>query len=366
MNEASRRAKLLIVNDNPDDLEAVIDMLGHDYSVIASKESDKGLVMARRVPRPDLIILSVNHHIDAGFNLCCALKAERDTATIPIIFLLDSSDPELQIRALQSGAIDSISKPYRPEIIQLKLANHITLRQRLLQQEAKVTHKQKELQLTQDITLKLIAELAEASSQGHNGHLLRVEAYMRLLLEELLRDPYYANQLNPTMVDQMIKSAALHDIGKAMISDAILHKQGVLSQDEFNEVKRHPEYGRYLLSHAVDALGENSFLRHAEELAYNHHERWDGSGYPAGLKGDEIPFSGRLMAIIDVYDALIAIRPYKRPFSHREAVMIIRSGSGTHFDPDLVQAFIAVSEEFRLAALNYADHDDEREALTRD
>ena len=195
------------------------------------------------------------------------------------------------------------------------------------------------------------------------GHIKRTQNYVRLLARKLLDYPRFRDALTPEAIDLIYKSAPLHDIGKVGVPDNILLKPGKLTDEEFDEMKKHALYGRDAIAASEKRLGSTSFLRHAKEIAESHHEKWDGSGYPHRTKGDDIPVSGRLMAIADVYDALISRRCYKPPFPHEKAAGIIAEGSGCHFDPDMVDAFLAIQEDFRRTAIEFADSEEERQAL---
>jgi len=220
-----------------------------------------------------------------------------------------------------------------------------------------------ELERTQEATIESLATLAEYRDPETGGHIKRTKNYVRLLGEKLKDHPRFRDVLDDKAVKSLYRSAPLHDIGKVGVQDHILLKPGKLSDEEFEEMKKHTTYGRDTLRVASKSLGDSSFLRYATEIAYTHQEKWDGSGYPQGLRGEDIPVSGRLMAVADVYDALISRRVYKPPFPHSQAVGIITQGKGAHFDPDIVEAFLELAEKFREVALTFADFDEERETL---
>jgi adenylate cyclase len=230
-------------------------------------------------------------------------------------------------------------------------------------EEQKVKERTKELLLTQETTIESIANLVEYRDPETGGHIQRTQHYVRLLAEQLKDHPRFRDYLDDVTIGLLYKSASLHDIGKVGVPDHILLKPGKLTELEWEEMKKHPIYGSLTLRASEKKLGENSFLRLSSEIAYTHQEKWDGSGYPQGLKGEEIPIAGRLMALADVYDALVSRRSYKKPVSHEEAVAIIREGKGKHFDPDVVEAFLAVEDEFLKIGLEFADSEEEREIL---
>lgn len=211
------------------------------------------------------------------------------------------------------------------------------------------------LQKTQDITILSLASLAETRDNETGAHILRTQHYVKALATALRDHPKFSDVLDDESIEQLYKSAPLHDIGKVGIPDAILLKPGRHTAEEFEIMKTHAELGAESLRQAEVELGECSFLRFAREIAETHHEKWDGSGYPKGLKGDDIPMSGRLMAVADVYDALISKRVYKPAFEHSEAISIIKDACGAHFDPDIVDAFLKIEDEVKLIAARYSD-----------
>ena len=214
----------------------------------------------------------------------------------------------------------------------------------------------RELARTRDVTILSLASLAETRDNETGAHILRTQRYVRALAEQLKTHPRFADQLDAESIDLLYKSAPLHDVGKVGIPDEILLKPGKHTDEEFEIMKTHAQLGADALAVAENELGTNSFLRYAREIAVSHHEKWDGSGYPNGLKGDAIPMSGRLMAVADVYDALISKRVYKPAFSHDKAMGIIREGKGAHFDPDIVEALDQVEAEFQAIAAQFKDH----------
>ena len=219
----------------------------------------------------------------------------------------------------------------------------------------RIRERTNELNLTRDATILTLASLAETRDNETGAHILRTQRYVKALAEHLRFHPRFAGELDDETIDLLYKSAPLHDIGKVGIPDAILLKPGKLTEEEFSVMKRHPKIGAEALKIAEKELGSNSFLRLGREISLTHHEKWDGSGYPAGLRGDEIPVSGRLMAVADVYDALISKRVYKRAFSHEKAIEIICEGRGRHFDPDVVDAVKAIEDMFREIAQKFSD-----------
>ena len=222
-------------------------------------------------------------------------------------------------------------------------------------EEQRAKERTRELVMVQEATIESMSSLVETRDPETGGHIKRTQNYIRLLVESLKKRPRFRDFLDEESIDLLCKSAPLHDIGKVGVSDRILLKPGKLTDQEFDEMKKHTVYGRDALFSAEKKLGTISFLRWAREIAYTHHEKWNGSGYPEGLRGEQIPLAGRLMALADSYDALTSNRVYKAPLSHEKAVHIITEEKGSHFDPEIVEAFLEAKENFRQIALKYAD-----------
>ncbi|MGE5422565.1 MAG: HD-GYP domain-containing protein, partial [Ignavibacteriales bacterium] len=233
--------------------------------------------------------------------------------------------------------------------------NHLELKAYRDKLEEMVQEKTSELLLTRDVTIETLGYLAEFRHSETGHHIKRTMNYVRFLAEKLKDHPDFKDALSEEIIEHLWKSSPLHDIGKVGVPDNILMKPGRFTPEEFKEMQKHSILGRNALAYSIDRLGPNSFLGIAQEMAYTHHEKWDGTGYPQGLKGTEIPVSGRLMAVADVYDALISTRVYKAALSHRDAVNIIRDSSGTSFDPEIVKVFLQYEQEFHRIALEYSD-----------
>jgi response regulator RpfG family c-di-GMP phosphodiesterase len=259
-----------------------------------------------------------------------------------------------EIGVLKNEFINMVHRITEAEAMNQKYREHL---------EELVDERTKELTLTQEATILSMASLAETRDPETGGHIKRTQNYIKILATQLQTHPKYSKSLTDENVDLIYKSAPLHDIGKVGVPDNILLKPDKLSPDEFETMKLHTVHGRDALLAAEEKLGSNSFLRFAREIAYTHQEKWDGSGYPQGLKGEDIPVSGRLMAVADVYDALVSRRVYKAPFSHDKAMNIIKQGKGSHFDPNMVDAFLILESKIKSIAYDLADSDEERIAL---
>ncbi|KHK03708.1 response regulator [Desulfovibrio sp. TomC] len=362
-------ALVLVVDDLETNIDILVETLGDAYDVAVAMDGPSALELAA-AQRPDLILLDIMMPGMDGYEVCRRLAADPATADIPVIFLTAMTDVADKARGFASGAVDYVTKPFEPLEVQARVRTHLALtqaRRELARQneilESKVLERTRELAVTQEAIIEAMAGLAEYRDPETGGHIKRTKNYMRLLAATLRDHPRFCRFLTDETITLLYKSAPLHDIGKVGVRDDILLKPGQLTEAELTVMRRHPIYGREAIQAASLKLGPNSFLELAEEIAYTHQERYDGSGYPQGLAGEAIPISGRLMALADVYDALISRRVYKKPFTHAQAVAIILEGRGTHFDPDMVDAFMTVQEAMRQIALDFADHDDERQAL---
>ena len=298
-----------------------------------------------------------------GFELCRRMKADKRTADIPVIFITALGQPHDEARGFEIGAVDYINKPISPPLVLARVQTHWALRRSRLELERQndwleeaVALRTRELETTQDITIRALASLAETRDDDTGAHILRTQHFVRRLAEELRSDPAVRRRTDDRAIDLMFKSAPLHDIGKVGVPDHILLKPGKLTAEEFEVMKTHVELGRKSLASAIAETGASTdFLQYAIEIIRAHHEKWDGSGYPKGLSGEEIPLSARIMAVADVYDALTTRRIYKPAFAHEVAAQIILEGRGRRFDPRIVDAFSRCFLDFRRIADAYAD-----------
>jgi putative two-component system response regulator len=354
---------VLIVDDAPDNLMLMNELLQDRYEIKLANSGRTALRIAGQAPLPDLILLDVMMPEMDGYTVCRQLKTNPDTAEIPIIFLTAKNQAEDEQRGFQEGAVDYISKPINPVTLQSRVSTHLQLkasREMLKDQnkylEYRVEERTRELVQMQDAIILAMASLAEMRDNETGFHIHRTQHYVAALARQLQTHPRFAAELTDENIELLHKSAALHDIGKVGVPDHILLKPDKLTAEEFEIMKLHTVYGRDTILEVEKHLGtSNTFLRYAREIAYSHQEKWDGSGYPEGRIGDAIPLSARLMAVADVYDALISKRVYKDAMSHAAAVEIVREGRGTHFDPDVVDAMLAITEEFQAIAVQYRD-----------
>ena len=358
-------ATVLVVDDTPDNLSLMGGLLRDHYHVKVANQGEKALKIAQGEQPPDLILLDIMMPGMDGYEVCRRLKANLHTRDIPVIFLTARADMEDERQGLALGAVDYITKPISPPILLARVATHLALkasadflRDKSAYLEREVALRTLEVQAIQDVTIMAMTSLAETRNNETGNHIRRTQLYVKALAEHLRDHPRFAHVLTDRMVDLLYKSAPLHDIGKIGIPDAILLKPGKLTVEEFEIMKTHTTLGRNAIEEAERRLGMRvAFLSVSKEIAYSHQEKWDGSGYPEGLKGDAIPVSARLMAVADVYDALISKRVYKPAFPHEQACATIVKGRGTHFDPDMVDAFVAIAQDFLHISQRYPDPD---------
>lgn len=363
----SKRSTILIVDDTPANVSLLNHILKDSYRTKIATNGEKALALANSELPPDLILLDIMMPGMDGYEVCERLKADEATADIPIVFLTAKVAVEDETRGLALGAVDYITKPISPPIVIERVKNHLLLKEArdvLKEQnhvlEAKVKERTKKLGELQDVAMEAMGALAESRDPETGNHIRRTQFYVQILAEKLKDHARFSDYLTPERITLLFKAAPLHDIGKVGIPDAILLKPGKLTDEEFETMKLHTVIGRDAIAAAERKLSEPSdFLSTAKEIALSHQEKWNGSGYPEALAGDDIPISARLMAIADVYDALISRRVYKPPFPHKKAIAIMTEGRGSHFDPDMLDAFLDISEECRAVAEKYADAEED-------
>ncbi len=354
---------ILLVDDNTANLQVLREALdGRGYKLLVAKNGPSALSIVQKAS-PDLILLDIMMPGMDGYEVCTKLKQSPQTKDIPVIFITAMTDQQDEAKGLALGAVDYITKPINPQLVGARVANQLELKRHRDHLEEMVKRRTRELELTQAILIEGLATLAECRDPETGGHIKRTQNYVKALALKLKDHERFREKLSDETVELLYLSAPLHDVGKVGVRDDILLKQGKLTDQEFEEMKKHTTVGHQTLQLIERKLGQSTFLQCARQIAHTHQEKWDGTGYPQGLAGDEIPVAGRLMALADVYDALISKRVYKPPMSHEEAAAIILKGKGAHFDPDVVDAFVALGDTFRNIALAYADYDEEREAL---
>jgi putative two-component system response regulator len=365
MDSITEKATILVIDDTPDNLSLVSALLKDIYKVKVANHGEKGFKIATSENPPDLILLDVMMPDIDGYQVCRQLKANAATCDIPVIFLTAKSEEDEEQKGLELGAVDYITKPISPSIVLARIKTQLQLKaaadflkDKAAYLEEEVVKRTQEVMAIQDVTILAMASLAETRDSDTGNHIRRTQHYVKVLAEKLKPNPRFTAYLTDNNINTLFKSAPLHDIGKVGIPDCILLKPGRFEAHEMEIMKTHTTLGRDAIQQAENALGiAVEFLTIAKEIALCHQEKWDGSGYPEGLSGDNIPVSARLMAVADVYDALVSRRVYKEGMPHEKAVQIIVEGKGRHFDPDMVDAFVEIHEEFLAIARRYADTD---------
>ena len=359
--EKSQKPTILVVDDTPDNLDLMGDLLMDDYRVKVANSGKKALEIVQSASPPDLVLLDIMMPEMDGYEVCRILKSSEETKNIPVIFLTAKTNTIDEQKGFEIGAVDYITKPISPAIVMARVKTHLDLYYKNVYLEKLVTQRTHEIAAIQDVTIHAMASLAETRDNETGNHIRRTQNYVKLLAQHLQFHPNYTHFLNMDgVIETLFKSAPLHDIGKVGIPDAILLKPGRFEPSEFEIMKSHPELGQKTILQAESELGiDVPFLQYAKEIAYGHHEKWDGSGYPQGLSGEDIPISARLMAVADVYDALISRRVYKEGMPHEQAVQIILDGKGTHFDPHIIEAFVVLHETFKEIASTFSDSNDD-------
>jgi len=374
---ADNRRTVFVVDDDLTSLAVAKVALKERYNAL-TVNSGAQLLKILEKSIPDLILLDIDMPDTDGYETIKALKSNFKTADIPVIFLTAHSNSDSELRGITLGAVDYIIKPFSAPLLLKRIEMHLTVesQKHLLESqnhELKAQHHELERQKSELINfnsklqemvdakvktilelqgalLKSMAELVESRDDITGGHIERTQSYLGALLEAMKNRNVYTDEVAGWDLNLVLMSAQLHDVGKIAVKDSILNKPGKLTPEEFEEVKKHTTFGGEVIDKIMESTSEHTFLTYAKTFALTHHEKWDGSGYPRRLKGEGIPILGRLMAIADVYDALVSDRPYKKAFSHDEAVRIILDGKGTHFDPILSDMFFNISDEFGIIA----------------
>jgi len=360
--ELHEKSTILVIDDTADNLTLIANLLKPFYRVKVTNSGEKGLSYIHDNTLPDLILLDIMMPGISGYDVLTRLKADQTTRFIPVVFLTAMSSPEDEKKGLELGAVDYITKPISAPILLARIKTQLQnkamsefLRDRNSFLEDEVQRRTQEVSAIQIVTILTMTSLAETRDTDTGDHITRTQYYVKLLAKHLQHHPQFSAFLTDAMIETLFRSAPLHDIGKIGIPDAILLKKGKLTSEEFEIMKTHSLLGYKAIRKAEEQLStEVDFLKIAKEIAYTHHEKWDGTGYPQGLQAEKIPISGRLMAVADVYDALINRRVYKEKIPHLEAVSIMREGRGTHFDPDIIDAFMELQPEFQAIAMQFS------------
>jgi len=332
MDSLEDKQTILVVDDTPENIDVLNGVLHPQYKVKAALNGERALKIAGGDPKPDMILLDIMMPGMDGYEVCRQLKANPATAKIPVIFVTAKNQEEDERKGLEIGAVDYITKPISPGIVLARIHTHLALYDQNRVLEQKVRERTEELHLTRMEIIRRLGRAAEFKDNETGLHVIRMSHYSRLIAESLENGNDWS--------DLIFNAAPMHDIGKIGIPDKILLKPGKLDDEEWKLMHQHPAFGGAI-------IGEHStrLMQMSKEIALSHHEKWNGSGYPNGIKNDEIPLSGRIIAIADVFDALTTERPYKKAWSVEKAVNLIEENAGSHFDPNLVPVFHDVMPE---------------------
>jgi putative two-component system response regulator len=330
---------IFVVDDSDTNLSAAESVLEDQYSVMTVPSAAKMFTLLEKI-RPDLILLDIEMPEMNGMEALQCLKANCLYAGIPVIFLTAMTDDAVEAHGFELGAIDFIIKPFSAPVLLNRIKTHLKI-------NALIHEKTTQLLRLQNGVVSVLADMVENRDQVTGCHIERTTTYIKILMDAMMERGIYTDEMRTWDMDMAAASARLHDIGKIAVSDTILNKPDKLTREEYEAIKIHTEEGEKIIDQIVTQAGEEAFLHHAKMFAGYHHERWDGLGYPYKLKEADIPLQGRLMAIADVYDALVSERPYKHAFTEAEAERIIMAEAGRHFDPYIAAVFFDVKCRFR-------------------
>jgi putative two-component system response regulator len=330
---------IFVVDDSDTNLSMAETALESQYRVMTVPSAAKMFSLLEKIT-PDIILLDIEMPDMDGFTALEKLKEQETWARIPVMFLTGRTDAEVEARGFEMGAVDFLTKPFSASVLQNRIKTHLNI-------DELIRERTDQLNRMQNSIVSVLADMVENRDKGTGGHIERTSVYIKILIEEMRVRGVYSEEMEKWDVEKMISSARMHDLGKITITDLIVNKPGKLTPEEYEIMKTHAIEGERIIDEIISKTGEDDFLANAKLFAVTHHERWDGKGYPRGLKGEEIPLHGRIMAIVDVYDALVSERSYKKAFTDDEAVDIIMENAGTHYDPKIAEVFYEVRDQFR-------------------
>ena len=340
---------IFVVDDNDINLSVAKDALKDQYRVMTLPSAAKMFAMLEKIT-PDLILLDIEMPEMDGFEALRRLKTNEIHSEIPVIFLTGMTDAAIEVRGFQLGVVDFITKPFSEPVLLNRMKTHLQIDEIIRERTAQI-------QRLKNAIVFSFADIVEKRDQETGGHIARTSEYIEILVNAMIEHGVHADELRDMNLDSFVSSARLHDVGKIAIPDSILNKPARLSPEEYNGMKTHTAEGEEIINQMASRTDDDEFLLNARLFAGYHHERWDGTGYPHGLKGAKIPLPGRIMAIVDVYDALVSERPYKKAFTEEETVKIIMDNAGTQFDPFIADVFYEVRDKFSAVKQKYADAD---------
>ena len=337
---------IFIVDDSDVNLSTAKKALSKQYRVFTLPSASHMFKLLNKI-QPDLILLDIRMPEMSGFEAIRLLKGEARYSDIPVIFLTSWNDPATETHGFETGAVDFISKPFSESVLLNRIKMHLEIEELIHQRTAMLLQRTDTLQRLQNGMVSILANMVENRDKYTGGHIERVTKYIKILLSAVIERGVYSDEVSDWNFEEVISSTRLHDIGKITISDLILNKPGRLTEEEYEVMKTHASEGEKIIDGIIAESGNEAFLKNAKLFAACHHEKWDGTGYPRRLKGTDIPLQGRIMAVADVFDALVSYRSYKSAFTHEIAVEIIKEGRGRHFDPEIVDVFLEVNNLFR-------------------
>jgi len=347
------KEKVFVVDDSPINLTIIERGLASHFEVITIS-SGKKLFEELDKTTPDLILLDITMPDMDGFEVLERLKRSVIYANIPVIFLTALTDEKTEVRGFAMGVMDFVTKPFSIPILINRINTHIGVDKIMKQRTEELRQSNQSLEKLHRNLLFILADLVENRDKGTGGHVYRTIRYTEILMMGMMERGVYANEMMDWDIHNVLTSVALHDVGKIGTSDAILNKQGKLTEDEFNQMKMHSKDGADIIISVMSRIGSKRFLEDARLFAEFHHENWDGSGYPHGLSGTDIPLQGRIMAFADVYDALVSDRSYKKGIPDEEAVKIIMQDVGKKFDPMIAVVFYDLRDKFAAVHKEYS------------
>ena len=347
-------AIILVVDDDSSNLMLAQKILGREYRIAAANSGAAAFKYLER-NTPDLILLDINMPQMDGFEAIAKLKERQEYSTIPVIFLTADKSAETETKCFQAGAVDFVGKPFIPDILisrvkrTLELERYRSGLESMVKEQAEIiTSRTRRISEIQEHVIVGMSNLIESRDGSTGKHVKNTQTYVKMLVDKMLRDKCYPEILTEEYAHHIYRAAPLHDVGKIKVPDAVLQKPGRLTEEEYEIMKKHTVYGQAVVQDIIGDVEEKDYVRIASEIAMHHHERWDGTGYPSGLAGEEIPLCARIMAIADVFDALYAERCYKAPIRPLEQIMrMLEEGKGTQFDPVVADSFIGLLPELK-------------------
>jgi len=330
---------IFAVDDSDTNLSIVKKALENQYRIFTMPSAGKMFALLKKIT-PDLILLDIEMPEMDGSEALQILKANPLYADIPVIFLTSYSDDEIEASGFELGVVDFVTKPFSSHVLLNRIKTHLDIDELIHERTARISRLQNGI-------VTVLADVVEERDKETGGHNDRTAAYVKILIEGMIKDGVYSNEMYKWDMEKVVSAARLHDLGKIHVIDAILNKPGKLTSEEFEQMKLHTTEGARIIDRMIGQIGEEEYLRNAKLFAEFHHERWDGKGYPHGLKEEMIPLQGRILAIVDVYDAIVSKRSYKEPATDEEATSIIAAESGKAFDPKIVEVFLKVKDQIK-------------------